>query len=271
MKYFPILLVLFFSSLSLYGQKKDNLRFDIKAFSEKQELASWLNQYDQVAWHTSDSVAAQPQRRKQLDGSWFCFQDQQQVWHALYGKYQQHAFVPEFHYTVINGMISETKQGIDTARCNAYARALRLVNREIKPLRDSTGVQFNPFVRLNPDKSISVWIFPAYQPDGTAVYGGEFAYKLNSAGNRIVERTHYFKGKFLGFKTDKPQDIRLNYRDLKEPTLGSIFFVIYYREYFTRIVIDNSESISTLFRGEKGDYSWVHTQKALTPGTKSGN
>ncbi|HEY0428561.1 MAG TPA: hypothetical protein VGC76_12340, partial [Pyrinomonadaceae bacterium] len=120
---------------------------------------------------------------------------------------------------------------------------------------------FNQYIKLNADKTFSVWMLPAFQTNGTAVYGGEFIYTIDQTGNKITKDESYYQGGFRGFKTDPPREIWLNYREKDKPTLGAIFFVWYYRQYFTNIYIDNSASTSTLIKDKDKGYIWVHVEK----------
>ena len=105
-------------------------------------------------------------------------------------------------------------------------------------------------------------MLPAFSPSNEAIYGGEFYYKFDRTGNSLLERKEYFQGHFRGFKTGKPREIWLDYKDLDKPTLGSIFFVWYYKQYFTNIFIENKKSRSTvLFDKRKGAYYWTHIEE----------
>ena len=81
---------------------------------------------------------------------------------------------------------------------------------------------------------------PAFQPNGVAVYGGEGIYKIDPSGKKIIKDDSSFKENFLGFNSKPPREIWLNFRELDKPTLGAIFFVWYYKSYFTNIYIYNS-------------------------------
>jgi hypothetical protein len=105
-----------------------------------------------------------------------------------------------------------------------------------------------------------VWFLPAFQSDGFAVYGGEFIYTIDAKSGKITKDDSYFQGQFRAFNSQPPREISLNYSEREKPTLGSIFFVWYYKTYFTRITIDNSRSASAAIK--TGDsYAWVHVEK----------
>lgn len=250
------------ASFVSFGQKKKGLSFNIKDFNEKFDLVLWLNEYDIVAWWTSDSVMTEDQNEiKKLGPEWFCYKDTEGLWHAAYGNLQNNNYDLVFHYTVDKeNKVKKSKEPVDSEFLNPFAIALRTSNQDIKQLKDTSNIRFNQFIRKNPDSTFDVWILPAFQPNGTAVYGGEFHFKIDQTGNVILSKDSYYQGAFRGFKTDPPREIWLNYRDLKDPSLGSIFFAWYYKSYFTSVKIDNQDSFSTPFKGDKG-YAWIHVQK----------
>ena len=127
---------------------------------------------------------------------------------------------------------------------------------------------FNQYIRRNSDNTFDVWMFPAFQTNGVAVYGGEGIYQIDSTGSKIIADTSYFQQGFRGFKADPPREIWLNYRDIEKPTLGTVFFVWYYKSYFTNIYIDNLKSTSTVVKDGKNGYLWVNVEKDENKVTK---
>lgn len=261
------ILAIVFCTLSVltYGQKNKNKgsNFDIADFNQKVEIAEWLYKYDLVAWWTSDSAMVQDKKEiARLGKEWFCFEDQNHTWHAVYGKYDKGVFDLVFHFTVDNNAkVNRTYDKVDTLILNGYSRALITANKQISHLKDSVNIRMNQFIKQNDDKTYSVWIFPAFQPNSTAVYGGEFIYTIDQSGNNVLKDNSYFQGSFRGFKVDNPREIWLNYRDTYKPTLGAVFFVWYYKQYFTSIYIDCSKSTSTAFKGNDNKYTWIHAEK----------
>ena len=104
------------------------------------------------------------------------------------------------------------------------------------------NLRFNQYIKENDDKTLSVWILPAFQPNSVAVYVGEFIYTIDETGTKVLHGDSYFLGDSRGFKVDNPREVLINYQDIEKPTLGAVFFAWYYKSYFTKIVIDNSES-----------------------------
>lgn len=264
-----ILTLLFIELTTLtYGQKSKEPNFDIEDFNKKMEVAEWLYEYDMIAWRTSDSVMTQDKKDlERLGNDWFCFQ-KNDTWHAVYGKYEDKQFDLVFHFKVdSDGEVSKTTETVDTSLLYRYSRALQTANEQISNLKDTVNLRFNQYIKENDDKTLSVWILPAFQPNSVAVYGGEFIYTINETGTKVIKDDSYFQGEFRGFKVDSPREIWINYRDTEKPTLGAVFFAWYYKSYFTKIVIDNSESISTPFKSDNS-WTWIHAKKE--PDKKNG-
>jgi len=225
--------------------------FDQKDLLEKRETANWLLNYDLAAWYSTDMLITEDKERLgELGREWFCFQDATNTWHSVYGKYENGKYNQVFHFIIKSQTeIIETDAQIDQKFLNKHGQALSKAFNEMKSVRDSTSIRFNHYIKENEKGNLDVFVFPAFQPDGTAIYGGEFVYEISSE-NEIVNDKSYYQGKFLGFKTDKPREIWLNYREKEKPTLGSVFFVWYYKDYFTNIYIDNKTSFTTLINDE---------------------
>lgn len=244
--------------LSMSAQTK----FDIESFNKKFDTVQWLCRYDNIAWWTSDSVMAAPEaERSQLGAEWFCFPGDD-GWHAVYGSFDNSRYRIVFHYFVDSlSKIRRINDPVDSSLANSFCRALKKSNALLKPIKDSTRVRFNQYIRRNDDQTITVWLLPAFTTNNVAVYGGEFSYRFDKSGTILLGTHGYFQGKFLGFKADEPREIWLDYTEIDKPTLGGIFFVWYYKTYFTRIVLENRGSKSTAMKDEEGNFFWVHAEK----------
>jgi hypothetical protein len=185
-----------------FGQDKPDLTFDIADFSRKAEVAEWLCAYDEVAWRTTDSVLVQDSAELvRLGPEWFCFQTKNKLWHAVYGKYQNNRYDLVFHYVVDTlNRVSRTFEPVDTSMLFPCSRALNTANRQVQPMKDTMDIGFNQFIRKNEDSTFTVWIFPSFQSDNYAVYGGEFIYIIDPSGERIIRNDSYFQGQFRAFK-----------------------------------------------------------------------
>jgi hypothetical protein len=248
---------------SASAQKRGAKGLDVQAFSEKVALAEWLLKYDAVAWQTSDSVMARPAaERERLGNEWFCFQAEDSSWHAVYGRYEHPTYELVFHYRMdAGGTIHRSSQPLDTAFLQAHARALQTANRELLSLKASVNIRFNQYIRQQADSTFTVWIFPAFQPNGYAVYGGEFCYVLDAGGANILADRSYRQGVFRAFAVDEPREITLDYSELEQPSLGAIFFSWYYKRFFTSIRIETRHHTTTPFRQEDNSFTWLHWEK----------
>lgn len=258
MKLTTIIFLLIFTLVS-FAQTKDSPKFDIADFNKKSVVAKWLVEYDLVAWKTSDEAMKQDQSElAKLGREWFCFQDKNNLWHAVYGKYENDKFNLVFHFTMDKDQkVVKSSEKIDADFLNSHAKVLMTANRKLfEKLKDRDVPVFNQYIKQNADKSFTVWLLPAFQTNGVAVYGGEAIYEIDQAGDNVLKDESYFQENFRGFKTGNPREIWLSYGELEKPTLGAIFFVWYYKSYFTKIFIDNSKSTSTVING-----MWVHVEK----------
>lgn len=253
------LLCLIFA-LTSFGQTKDLPTFDVADFNKKFKVVEWLVEYDKVAWKTSDVVMTQSEAElAKLGREWFAFQDKAGLWHAVYGRLENDKYSLVFHFTMDDDAITKSTATVDAEFAQLHAKALATANRALgEKLKDRGAPTFNQYIKQNPDKSFTVWLMPAFQPDGMAVYGGEATYEIDRTGENITSESSYFQEGFRGFQTGRPREIWLSYKELEKPTLGAIFFVWYYKDYFTKIVIDNSKSSSTVIAG-----MWVHVEKEV--------
>jgi len=253
-----------FLPLVVFGQTPttNEPAFDVTDFNKKFEVVQWLAAYDTVAWKTTDLLRAGDKAElARLGKEWFCFQDSKNLWHAVYGKLYLNKFDQVFHYVVDgSGRITRTTDPINEEFLVLYAKVLNLAQTKLGESIPAGSPTHNTYIKRSDDKTFTVWLFPAFQTNDVAVYGGEFIYTIDAAAEKITKDESYFQGAFRGFKVIPPREIWLNYTEKEKPTLGSIFFVWYYREHFTNIFIDNSKSTSTVIKNGS-DYMWVHVKK----------
>lgn len=261
LKLASLTIVLLLCSTALFAQKSKPA-FDQADFVKKTELADYLVRYDTVAWHSSDVVMAEDKKElARLGSEWFCFEDSKGTWHAVYGKYANNKYDTVFHYIIDkDGKVVRTKDPIDQAFADTHAKALATARAALDGKIKPGAPRFNQYIRQNADKTFDVWLFPAFQPDGTAIYGAEAVFRIDKTGSKITSDTSYFQPAMRGFKTGQPREIWLNYTELDSPTLGSVFFVWYYKNYFTNINIDNKKSITTVMKDDD-KYIWATVEK----------
>jgi hypothetical protein len=265
-KLFITATLLILALLPVLGQDSKILSgFDYKDFYKKDSIARWLYVYDVIAWITSDvGVTESEEELQQLGTEWFCFETEDGNWHAIYGKYENNKMNAVFHYLVdYEDKITRVFEDIDTAFLNPHARALITANSEIASIKESVPIRFNQYIKQNDDKTFSVFIFPALQTNGWAVYGGEFVYTIDSTGTTILEDNSYYQGKFAYYDTNNGRNmrIRLDYTELENPTLGNVFFMWYYRRYFYSIIIENKNYIHIVLQHQDRSYNWMHVER----------
>lgn len=256
-----VIAVLFGAAYSQKPVVKDP-DFDVVDFNKKFEVAQWLVEYDNVAWKTSDVVMQQDKKDlERLGAEWFSFKDKNNLWHAVYGRLGDSEYEAVFHFQMdAFGKITKSDVKIDQEFLNAHARALATSRTKLMTSIPKDSPRFNQYIRQNSDKTFSVWLLPAFQTNGVAVYGGEGIYTIDATGQKILKDESYFQPNFRGFKSEPPREIWLNYSELKKPSLGAIFFVWYYKSYFTSIFIENEKTTSTALKTDQG-YMWVHVEK----------
>ena len=234
--------------------------FDNADFTKKFEIVEWLVEYDNVAWKTTDVVVAQATReeRDRMGGEWFCFKDKNKVWHAVYGRLNEDKYDAVLHFEMDSAQkIKRSTEKIDQAFLDGHARALRTAHEKLSAHTPPGSPRFNQFIRQNADKTFSVWMMPAFQPDRMAPYGGEGIYTVDSSGTKILKDDSYFQVSFRGFKVDPTREVLLEYSELEKPSLGAIFFVWYYKTYFARVVIVTENTMSSVMKTPAG-YIWLH-------------
>jgi hypothetical protein len=267
MKYLAVILVAVCFVFTSYPQKTEKPAtggpdFDIVDFNKKFEVARWLVEYDNVAWKTTDELMKQDKKDlERLGPEWFCFKDKNGLWHAVYGKLTGTTYEPVVHFVVDStDKITKSDAKIDQEFLNSHAIALSTTRAKLAKTIPENSPRFNQYIKQNSDKTFSVWLLPAFQENGTAVYGGEGIYTVDVSGQKILKDESYFQSNFRGFKSEPPREIWLSYGEMKKPSLGAIFFVWYYKQYFTKIFIDNEASTSTVIKTGDG-YMWAHVEK----------
>ena len=263
-KYLYTLLCVLLIVTAASGQKaaKNPPGFDVGDFNKKFETVQWLVEYDDIAWRTTDVILNKHKDLlDKLGGEWFCFKDKAGIWHAVYGKLADGRYELVKHFTVDKaGSSSASETSPDADFMLRHARAIALGRAKLGAAIPADSPKFNQYIRENPDKTFSVWLFPAFQANGLAVYGGEAVYNIDAKGQKILTDESYFQEGFRGFKVQPPREIWLDFDEMKKPSIGAIFFAWYYKPYFTSISIDNETTTSTMLH--VGDeYIWAHVVK----------
>jgi len=238
--------------------------FDVKDFNRKFKTAVWLNDYENVTWATTGFLGRQDDEKlKRIGRDWFCYQDRDSVWHAVYGNFDGSRYDVVFFLRIDSTYkVTEEKDIPPQSFLVPYARAIETAYAQLMRDHKDLQVQLSLYIRRNSDGSFMVWFFPSMLQNGMAVYGGEFSYTLDPAGSKILSSSGYYTGKFKGFPVDNgPDEITLDYSDIDQPTLGGILFVWEYKEFFKKIRLETSRSISTVLKDQGGEYYWIHVEK----------
>lgn len=191
---------------------------------------------------------------------WFSYQ-QNGKWCTVGGNVSDNTF-QIIHHVSFDSLfaMSDYAGPVDTSRLTTSAKVLALANNQFQIVRDTTGIYFDSFVINNPDQTISIFFVPAFQPSGQALYGCEWEYIYNNTGTKALSRNAYIN-RLTGVWIGQPRELWLNYRNTDKPTLGSVYFALSFRDFFTRLRIDTRISTSTVAKNASGIYTWIHKMK----------
>ncbi len=239
-------------------------QFPVGEFSAHVKTAEWLIQYDTAAWRLSEEVSHADMDLLQRTGKeWFVYRGRDSLWYGAYGRFQDTAYDLAMHYRINREdsieIVTEPKP--DTLMLHAVSRCIRSSYKQAGAILGRSYVRMNKFIRLNGDRSISIYLLPALQPAEVAMYGGEFHYRYDEYGRKLLEKQEYYRGGFKGLRLNTEREIKLIYEDVKFPTLGAVYFALRYRNRFREIRIETLESLSVLTFNQSRGYHWEHREK----------
>jgi len=253
-----LLLLIFVPVFSLIGKAQSSKQeFDTLQFNKHLEFANWLIEYEYYTQLVSETIHSQSDITA---NEWFSYRDNK-VWHTVGGNYTDNSFAILRHiiFDSLN-TISDYTGSYDTSVLEASGSALSFANTQFQGIRDTCNLYFNAFVYRNPNQTISIWFLPAFQPSGQAIYGCEWEYIFDRTGRNLLRQNSY-TNVITGVWIGQPRELWLNYRNTDNPTVGSVFFVLSFRDYFTRVHIDTRISTSTTTKDASGNYTWTHKMK----------
>jgi hypothetical protein len=257
MKKTILLIVLTFTLILAGKAQSSSLVFDSADFNQKLAFANHLAEYE---FYTQETIKKFRQQEDISTIEWFSFRENN-TWHTVGGNVADNKLTIIHHITFDSlSEISDYTGISDTSQLNSYGLALASTNIQFKSIRDTTSIYFNSFVISNPNQTISIWMLPALQPSGQAIYGCEWEYIFDKTGKNLLKKnsfTNILTGVWIG----QPRELWLNYRNTDQPTIGSLFFTQSFRDYFTRIRIDTKTSTSTTTKNKYGNYTWTHKMK----------
>ena len=253
-----LLYTVIISAFGLTGKtQSSDYAFDTTQFNTQLELADWLVDYESYSQLALNEIAKQSQDTISV---WFSYTETG-YWHTIGGNFNKNNFRIDRHLTIDSLDRFSDFAGInDTAKINPLGLALLNAETQFQMVRDTCNIYFNSFLHLNSDQSISVWYLPAFQPSGQGIYGCEWEYVFNKTGRFLLKQKSNIttvSGVWIG----QPRELWLNYRKIACPTVGSIFFILSFRDYFTRLHIDTQMSTSTSVKKPDGNYTWTHKMK----------
>jgi hypothetical protein len=231
--------------------------FDTTQFNKQLEIANHLIEYE---FYTQLAIDRYSKIPESFNFEWFSYKNNN-TWHSVGGNSFGKTFTikSQIVFDSLNN-ISDYNDIPDTLKLNALGSALAQANSQFQIIRDTSSIYFNSFVISNPDETISIRYLPAFQPSGQALYGCEWEYIFDKTGINLLSQNSYIN-KITGVWIGQPRELWLNYRNTDKPTIGSIFFALSFRDYFTRIRIDTQTSTSTTTKDADGYYSWRHKIK----------
>ena len=253
--------VLFILTLSLFNitglAQQSGSDFDTTQFNRRLELANRFVDYE---YFTEQALNAISNQTELESAEWFSYTGSN-CWFTVAGKTDNNTFIISKHLkTDPSGNITEYTGIYDTSKLIASGLALSQAQKQFQHIRDTSNMYFSNFVNQNPDRTISVWYFPAFQPSGQAIYGCEWEYMFDSSGKSLIKQVSY-SNSVTSVWIGQPRELWLNYRSADSATVGSLFFVQSFRDYFTRIRIDTRVITSTTSKNSKGNYIWLHKVK----------
>ena len=257
MKKLLLSISLVFTLVCMGKAQSSNQEFDTIRFNKQLDLA---NQLIENEFCTQTAIGKFSKLEDVSAIEWFSYK-QNNAWYTVGGNVSGDKFKIIHHVTFDSLFtMSDYKGTYDSSRLNAFGFALTSAEKQFQTIRDTTSIYFNSFVINNPDQTISIFYFPAFQPSGQALYGCEWEYIFDETGKNFLSRniyTNVLTGVWIG----QPRELWLNYRNTDKPTLGSVFFALSFRDYFTRIRIDTRISTSTTSKDVNGNYKWIHKLK----------
>jgi hypothetical protein len=250
-----ILLFILIPMLMAFG--KTQQQFDTTQFNKNFDFAKWMVEYEYFTQLATDSITRQPDNSV---SEWFSYYENK-CWHTIGGHCNGNTFSVTNHFITDSLFkVSEYKGYGDSSILNASGCALSNAESRFQLIRDTCRIYFNSFLYRNPDQTISVWFLPAFQPSGQAVYGCEWEYIFDKTGKILLNQKPY-SNIITAVWIGQPRELWLNYRNTDQPTVGSLYFVESFRDYFTRIRIDTRTITCTIAKDKNGIYSWTYKNK----------
>lgn len=98
------------------------------------------------------------------------------------------------------------------------------------------------------------------------IYGAEQHYTIDANATKIIDTVEYFN-EYRGYQATPNKEITIAYEDLDYNSLGAVFFLMYYDQYFKSIRILTKNYVSTFIKGKNNEGNWLHVVRT-TPKEK---
>jgi hypothetical protein len=148
---------------------------------------------------------------------------------------------------------------LDKRLLDRYGRALYNMTALLPADLSNLGIRFNQYIRVANDGNLRIWFLPAIQNDGTVVFGGELRFEYDKDGRRLLSKAFDYEH-FYGAKPDKKWNLDIDRRANEIPSAGDIFFMLFFKNKFKRIMIWN-RCYNTAFFDEDGKSAWAHFER----------
>lgn len=253
-----ILLLVFASAIhTTVKAQNTNQEFDTALFNNYVKISNYFTDCEYYTQYIVDTFSKAEDIHK---SDWFSFSENG-VWHTICGNSIGKNFLIKRH-VIFDSLHSlpDFNSKITSPKLEAVCSAVALSNEQFQNISDTCNFYISTFIKTNSDSSISIWFLPTLQPSGQAIYGCEWEYVFDKTGKYLLKKNS-FTNKVTSVWIGKPRELWLNYRNTKNPTLGSVFFAISFRDYFTRIRIDTQIRTISTFKDASGNYTWTHKDK----------
>lgn len=260
---FGLLVMVLPAFVPAHGKDKP-LEFPYETFLANEKIARWLLVYDGVAWQSSDLAMQEPEEQiKKRGREWFCFQDAEGSWHAIYGRYEPDTKKYEtiFHY-VRRGSAAfvRTQEAVDPDLTARYGRAIYGALDQLPEKVSSLDIAFNRYIRRLEDGKLEVWVLPGGQRDGTLIFGGDLRYVFDSTGDKLLQKEENFK-EFRGIRPDPQIKLDIDRQENDIASVGDIFFILSFRHQFDSVTVWTRCFLTTMLDAKGEEAGWLQADR----------
>jgi hypothetical protein len=219
-----LLMTMLFLSIASTAQDIDTVDFN-----KKMRIVKWLVEYEEARDYGLHYANTHDGGREQLQGSkQYCFPDTSGMWHTIFVRIKNGNFELVRHYTVpgLTG-IQPSSEKIDTILAKSYVQALTNAAMRIPPNNDTIHpLILNEYITKTDSNTIQVFFLPDYIANKIRHYKCDFQFTYDSTGTVLLAQGGYFKKNYHGNELKAVNlSVKLDYTDVKQPTLGALFLL----------------------------------------------